>query len=142
MSELNHEQIAQRLQHLTELSVELNGIKDINALLERILQTAKSLTGADGGTLYRLVRTKQLCFDMAINDTLGMHFGGSHPKASMILPFSLFTEHGSQNLNAVVAFAANLKQSVNIEHVYQNTFVQFLRYVSSMRKTTTIANHC
>ena len=41
MSELNHEQIAQRLQHLTELSVELNGIKDVNALLERILQTAK-----------------------------------------------------------------------------------------------------
>ncbi|TXI90306.1 MAG: GAF domain-containing protein [Burkholderiaceae bacterium] len=140
MSELNHEQIAQRLQHLTELSVELNGIKDINALLERILQTAKSLTGADGGTLYRLSEDKkQLCFDMAINDTLGMHFGGSHPKASTIPPIPLFTEHGSQNLNAVVAFAANLKQSVNIEHVYQTPLFNF----SGMRKFDEENNyHC
>ncbi len=140
MSELNHEQIAQRLQHLTELSVELNGIKDVNALLERILQTAKTLTGADGGTLYRLSEDKkQLCFDMAINDTLGMHFGGSHPKASTIPPIPLFTEHGGQNLNAVVAFAANLKQSVNIEHVYQTPLFNF----SGMRKFDEENNyHC
>ena len=140
MSELNHEQIAQRLQHLTELSVKLNGIKDVNALLERILQTAKTLTGADGGTLYRLSEDKkQLCFDMAINDTLGMHFGGSHPKASTIPPIPLFTEHGGQNLNAVVAFAANLKQSVNIEHVYQTPLFNF----SGMRKFDEENNyHC
>ncbi|WMW80706.1 HD domain-containing phosphohydrolase [Undibacterium cyanobacteriorum] len=140
MSELNPEQIAQRLQHLTELSVELNGIKDVNALLERILQTAKSLTGADGGTLYRLSEDKrQLRFDMAINDTLGMHFGGSHPQASTIPPIPLYTEHGSQNLNAVVAFAANLKQSVNIEHVYQTPLFNF----SGMRKFDEDNNyHC
>lgn len=140
MSELNPEQIAQRLQHLTELSVELNGIKDVDALLERILQTAKSLTGADGGTLYRLSEDKrQLRFDMAINDTLGMHFGGSHPQASTIPPIPLYTEHGSQNLNAVVAFAANLKQSVNIEHVYQTPLFNF----SGMRKFDEDNNyHC
>lgn len=140
MSELNHEQIAQRLQHLTELSVELNGIKDINALLERILQTAKSLTGADGGTLYRLSEDKKhLRFDMAINDTLQMHFGGSHPQANKMHSIPLFDEHGNQNLNAVVAFAANLKQSVNIEHVYQTPLFNF----SGMRKFDEENNyHC
>ena len=140
MSELNHEQIAQRLQHLTELSVELNGIKDINALLERILQTAKSLTGADGGTLYRLSEDKkQLKFDMAINDTLKMHFGGSQPQANNMHSIPLFDEHGNQNLNAVVAFAANLKQSVNIEHVYQTPLFNF----SGMRKFDEENNyHC
>ena len=65
-----------------------------------------------------------------------------HPKASTIPPIPLFTEHGGQNLNAVVAFAANLKQSVNIEHVYQTPLFNFSACVSSMKKTTTIANPC
>ena len=53
MPELNQTLIAQRLDQLTELSVELGGNHDTDSLLERILIVAKSMTNADGGTLYR-----------------------------------------------------------------------------------------
>jgi hypothetical protein len=53
MQELHHTQIAQRLDLLTELSVALGKSPDIGMLLDRILTVAKSMTGADGGTLYR-----------------------------------------------------------------------------------------
>ena len=52
MQELNQTQIAQRLDQLTELSVELGSSHDTDTLLERILVVAKSMTNADGGTLY------------------------------------------------------------------------------------------
>lgn len=140
MSELNHEQIAQRLQHLTELSVALNGLEDIDALLERILQTAKNLTKADGGTLYRLNKDKtHLEFDMAINDTLQLHVGGSHPHAKDMRSIALFDDHGQQNLHAVVAYAANLKQSVRIANVYEADLFNF----SEMRRFDELNHyHC
>ncbi|MBR7800633.1 HD family phosphohydrolase [Undibacterium fentianense] len=140
MSELNHEQIAQRLQHLTELSVALNGLADIDALLERILQTAKHLTKADGGTIYRPNKDKsRLEFDMAINDTLQLHVGGSHPDAENMAAIPLFDSLGNQNLNAVVAYAANLKQSVRIANVYEADLFNF----SEMRRFDEINQyHC
>ena len=126
MSELNHEQIAQRLQHLTELSVALNGLEDTDALLERILTTAKQLTKADGGTLYRPNKEKtHLEFDMAINDTLKLHVGGSQPRAKDMRSIALFDDYGHQNLSAVVAYAANIKQSVRISNVYEADLFNF-----------------
>ena len=137
MSELKPEQIAERLQHLTELSVALNGIKDVDQLLERILTTAKSMTNADGGTLYRVSEDKQsLEFDIAINDTLNLHFGGSHEKSSKMISIPLVDQQGQKNLSAVVAYAANLKQSVRIASVYEADLFNF----SEMRRFDEI-NH-
>lgn len=131
MSELNQLQIAQRLQHLTELSLALNGLADTNSLLERILQTAKKLTNADGGTLYRVDKTKrQLDFDIAINDSLRIHVGGSQPRSTDMRAIPLFDENGQQNLQAVVAYAANLKQSIRIADVYAADLFSF----SEMRR--------
>jgi len=131
MSELNQSQIAQRLQHLTELSLALNGLADTNGLLERILQTAKNLTNADGGTLYRVSADKtQLEFDIAINDSLHIHVGGSQPRSKDMRSIPLFDESGHQNLQAVVAYAANLKQSIRIADVYAADLFSF----SEMRR--------
>ncbi|MBR7745855.1 HD family phosphohydrolase [Undibacterium baiyunense] len=131
MSELTQLQIAQRLQHLTELSLALNGLADTNSLLERILQTAKKLTNADGGTLYRIDKTKtQLDFDIAINDSLHIHVGGSQPRSTDMRAIPLFDENGQQNLQAVVAYAANLKQSIRIADVYAADLFSF----SEMRR--------
>jgi HD-GYP domain-containing protein (c-di-GMP phosphodiesterase class II) len=134
MAELSPEQIAQRLQHLTDLSIALNGIKNTDLLLERILETAKLMTYADGGTIYRVSADKKnLQFHLAMNDSLDMHFGGSHQsnQASSNMPtIALYDEAGKQNLSAVVAYAANRKESVNIEHVYETPLFNF----SEMRK--------
>lgn len=140
MSELSNEQVSERLHHLTVLSVGLNGVKNVNLLLEQILQTAKTITRAEGGTLYRLSGDKQsLDFDMAINSALGLHFGGSHEKSAKMMPIPLYQDDGKPNLQAVVAYAANRKESVNIEHVYDTPLFNF----SGMRKFDEIYDyHC
>eukprot|EP01034_Spumella_vulgaris_P000068 gene68-91_t len=78
MQELNHIQIAQRLDQLTELSVALGASHETDELLERILMVAKALTHADGGTLYRpSADGASLCFHISVNDTLGIRQGGA-----------------------------------------------------------------
>lgn len=126
MLELNHTQIAQRLHLLTELSVALGNSPDIGSLLERILNVAKSMTDADGGTLYRpSADRRSLCFHISINDTLGIYQGGASGRAIDISSVPLFDAQGNKNLSSVAAYAANAGQSVNIEDVYQADVFNF-----------------
>ena len=126
MTDASYKDIAQRLEQLTELSVELSTNHDISQLLERILKTAKDMTHADGGTLYRVSADKQsLCFHISMNDTLGMYQGGTsgHPIAIPEIP--LYIERGEKNLSAVAAYAANTGVSVNIQDVYKTDVFNF-----------------
>jgi len=126
MQELQPDQIAQRLDQLTELSVELGNAPDIGSLLEKILRTAKSLTNADGGTLYRPSADRQsLCFHISINDTLNIYQGGASGQDIDIPSVPLFDAGGNKNLASVAAYAANYRQSVNIEDVYQADVFNF-----------------
>lgn len=116
-----HLDIAHRLEKLTELSVALSSNRDIPLLLERILQTARSITLADGGTLYRTSEEgDSLAFYISINDTLGMHQGGSSAQKISIPNIELTHADGSKNLSAVAAYAANTRKSVNIPDVYHS----------------------
>ena len=131
MTALTHDEIAQRLEQLTELSVALSHTHDIPLLLERIMHTAKSMTHADGGTLYRTSSDKKsLRFHIAVNDSLHMHRGGIDDEAIEMPSIPLFNEDGTQNLDAVAAYAANRKESVNIADVYSTPLFNF----SGMRK--------
>ncbi len=125
MTALHPSEVSLRLEQLTELSVALSNNRDISQLLERILRTAKSMTHADGGTLYRTSDDQRsLGFSISINDTLGIYMGGSGQPIS--LPdIPLFDEAGRQNLNAVAAYAANTRQSVNIPDVYKSDLFNF-----------------
>lgn len=123
MSDLDQTDIAQQL---TRLSVELSSNHDIPLLLEHILSTAKNMTHADGGTLYRTSADKRsLCFYISMNDTLGINLGGFSGQKIDIPNIPLFDENGQQNVSAVAAFAANTGQSVNIEDVYQVDALNF-----------------
>ena len=120
MQELNPSQIAQRLDQLTELSVELGGSHDTESLLERILIVAKSITHADGGTLYRPSADRRaLEFNILWNDTLGMRQGGATGVPITAPPIPLYDAGGGKNLASVAAYAAHFGVSVNIEDVYQ-----------------------
>ncbi|MFZ6732965.1 GAF and HD-GYP domain-containing protein [Undibacterium sp. Ji42W] len=119
MTALSSSEIAQRLEKLTELSLELSNNHDTPLLLENILRSAKSITYADGGTLYRTSKDKQsLCFNISLNDTLNMYQGGVKGHTVDIPDIPLIDANGSRNLNAVAAYAANYKLSVNIQDVY------------------------
>jgi HD-GYP domain-containing protein (c-di-GMP phosphodiesterase class II) len=131
MTALTHEEIAQRLDQLTELSVALSHTHDIPLLLERIMQTAKGMTHADGGTLYRTSADKKsLTFHIAVNDTLHMYRGGINDEAIDMPSIPLFDADGKQNLHAVAAYAANRREAVNIDDVYSTPLFNF----SGMRK--------
>ncbi|WP_076410527.1 HD family phosphohydrolase [Shewanella sp. UCD-KL12] len=140
MSELSNKQIEDRLHHLTTLSIALNDIKNVQLLLERILQTAKSITNADGGTLYRVSADKKcLEFDILLNKSLELHFGGSQEKSDKMRAIPLLLDDGEPNLEAVVAYAANRKESVNIEYVYDTPIFNF----SGMRRFDEVYDyHC
>jgi HD-GYP domain-containing protein (c-di-GMP phosphodiesterase class II) len=131
MTALTHDDIAQRLEQLTELSVALSHTHDIPLLLERIMHTAKSMTHADGGTLYRTSSDKKsLRFHIAVNDSLHMHRGGIDDDAIDMPSIPLLNENGTQNLDAVAAYAANRRESVNIADVYSTSLFNF----SGMRR--------
>lgn len=146
MTALTQQQIAHRLEQLTELSVALSSIHDMPILLERILEVAKSMTHADGGTLYRTSRDKKsLNFHIAINDSLQLHHVGldetkAGAGAENAMPgIPLFDQQGKKNLNAVAAYAANRREAVNIADVYQTTLFNF----SEMRKFDELNHyHC
>ncbi|QGZ39068.1 HD domain-containing protein [Pseudoduganella flava] len=126
MQELYPAQIAQRLDQLTELSVALASSHDMELLLERILMVAKSITNADGGTVYRpSADRRSLCFQLSVNDTLGLHHGGSGGTAVDIPPVPLVDDNGGKNLASVAAYAANFGVSVNIADVYQADVFNF-----------------
>jgi len=131
MQALDHTQIALRLDLLTEVSVALGKSADTGSLLDRILKVAKAMTNADGGTLYRpCAQRVSLCFDISINDTLGIYQGGASGNPIDIKAVPLFDERGYANLQSVAAYSANLRESVNIEDVYQAEAFNF----SGMRK--------
>ncbi|MYM26944.1 GAF domain-containing protein [Duganella sp. CY15W] len=126
MQELNQTQIAERLDQLTELSVQLGSNHDTDSLLERILIVAKSMTNADGGTLYRPSEDKQfLNFHILINDTLKTHQGGSSGQPVTAGSVPLYDGSGEKNLSAVAAYAAHFGLSVNIEDVYKADVFNF-----------------
>jgi HD-GYP domain-containing protein (c-di-GMP phosphodiesterase class II) len=126
MQELNQSQIAQRLDQLTELSVQLGSNHDTDSLLERILTVAKGMTNADGGTLYRPSEDRQrLEFRILINDTLGIHQGGDSGDTITAPGVPLFDNCGDKNLASVAAYAAHFSLSVNIEDVYKADVFNF-----------------
>jgi HD-GYP domain-containing protein (c-di-GMP phosphodiesterase class II) len=126
MQELNQSQIAERLDQLTELNVQLGSSHDTDSLLERILIVAKRMTNADGGTLYRPSDDKrQLNFHILINDTLQTHQGGSSGQPVTAGSVPLYNDDGEKNLSAVAAYAAHFGLSVNIEDVYKADVFNF-----------------
>jgi HD-GYP domain-containing protein (c-di-GMP phosphodiesterase class II) len=126
MQELTPSNIAERLHLLTEVSVALGENHDIEAFLERILRVAKSMTNADGGTLYRPSPDGQsLYFHISLNDSLAIHQGGVSGNMIDLPPIPLYDAHGNKNLASVAAYAANFEQSVNIEDVYKADVFNF-----------------
>ena len=106
------------IQQLLKIGVQLSSEKDIDQLLENILQAAMDITHADGGTLYRLTEDGHLKFEILHTKSKGVHIGGKSGNPVMIPPMSLHRENGEQELSRVVCFAVHKDQTVNIADAY------------------------
>ncbi|MFZ5510442.1 MAG: HD domain-containing phosphohydrolase [Pseudomonadota bacterium] len=109
-----------RFEQLNEIGKALSHERDIDRLLENIVVAAKTITHADGGTLYRMSEDgKGLRFEIVRNDSLGIAMGG---KSGNPIPFPdlpLATESGEPNNSMVAAYSAIHQKTVNIADAYE-----------------------
>jgi len=80
---------------------------DLNRLLEKILLEGKSLSNADGGTLYLLTPEKTLRFGIVINDSLKIAMGGTSGEPVTLPPLHLYDPTtGEPNLKNIATSCA------------------------------------
>ncbi|MEW5729450.1 MAG: HD domain-containing phosphohydrolase [Pseudomonadota bacterium] len=109
----------QRYRTLIELGIALSAERNHNRLMEKILQGAKSMTNADGGTLYLVTDDRQgLKFEIMLNDTLDVAMGGTTGKPIPFPPLKLYDDEGRPNHKNVSSYAALEGITVNIADAY------------------------
>ena len=106
-----------RIKRLTNIGIALSSEKDINKLLNLIIDATKSLANADAGTLYLLAENeKELIFCIMHNDTNNTH--AVHRSQIHLAPVPLYTSDGKPNHANVSSHAALTGENINIEDVY------------------------
>ena len=114
--------LLKRLEQLNDIGASLSRERDITRLLEQILLAAKTITRADGGTLYRMLEDGQtLRFEILRTDSLHIAMGGTSGSPMDFPDVQLVTEAGQPNDHLVAAYAAIHGVTVNVEDVYSNT---------------------
>ncbi|MHC5036996.1 MAG: GAF and HD-GYP domain-containing protein [Planctomycetota bacterium] len=96
---------------LVEIGIALTSENDLDRLLERIVTEARSITRADGGSLY-LREGENLLFVISQNDTLSARLGLKGGKA-LFEPYPIPITAGS-----IAGYVAKTGQVLNIEDVY------------------------
>jgi HD-GYP domain-containing protein (c-di-GMP phosphodiesterase class II) len=113
------EDLLRRLEQLNAIGTALSKERDITRLLESILVAAKTITHADGGTLYRVTDDRQaLRFEIIKTDSLKIAMGGSSGQPINFPNLPLHDADGRPNDSMVAAYAAIHKQTVNIADAY------------------------
>lgn len=131
-----------RIKQLNSIGVALSAEKNEAKLLELILTSARNLTGADAGTLYK-VNAKEECleFEIVHNDQLNIFLGGSgEPISANFSPVPLYLT-GSQknspqtgkgvpnermpNERMIVAWSVLHKKTVRIADAYNEEGFDF-----------------
>ncbi|BFO03057.1 HD family phosphohydrolase [Pseudomonas guariconensis] len=140
-----------RLEQLNGIGAALSRERDIDRLLENILEAAKTITGADGGTLYSVTDDQSaLKFEILRTDSLGISLGGTTGKPIDLPLLPLRTADGGPNDSLVAAHAAIHDRTVNIADAYSaagfdfsgtRAFDQRAGYRSQSFLTVPMKNH-
>lgn len=109
--------LVQRLEQLNAIGASLSAERDINRLLENILVAAKTITRADGGTLYRVAEDKTLRFEIVRTSSLKNYLGGTTGNPVPFYPIQLYKD-GKPNHNMIAAHAALSGQTINVQDAY------------------------
>lgn len=119
------ESLFRRLEQLNEIGAALSQEKNLEGLLERILIAAKTITRADGGTLYLCTEDQRLRFVIVRTDSLGIAMGGTTGNDVPFYPIHLNGKDGTPNFQMVVAYAALTGKTVNIADAYTEAGFDF-----------------
>ena len=110
------DQISQ-IKRLTNIGIALSAEKEINRLLEMIVNEARNITGAEAGVLYIVdPDEKVLRFEILQNDTTGARMGGTSGVPLDFPPVPLLHD-GMPDRGNVPVYVALTGQTVNIPEV-------------------------
>lgn len=109
-----------RYKRLLDIGLALSTERNSVRLMEKILNEAKTMCNADGGTLYRVEDDRFLRFEIMRNDSLNIYNGGTSGKEITLPPVQLFDpKTGEKNSKNVASYCALLKQTVSIDDAYK-----------------------
>jgi len=109
--------LVQRLEQLNAVGAALSAERDLNRLLESILVAAKTITRADGGTLYRVTEERTLRFEIVRTSSLQYYLGGTSGSPVPFYPIQLYKD-GMPNHSMIAAHVALTGKTVNIPDAY------------------------
>ncbi len=122
----NTSDLFRRLEQLNTIGAALSKERNIDRLLESILIAAKTITHADGGTLYRTTEDgKALRFEILRTDSLHIAMGGTTGNAINFPNLPLTKDNGESNDSMVAAYAAIHDKTVNIADAYTEAGFDF-----------------
>lgn len=120
------EDLFARLEQLNQIGASLSKERDINRLLESILLAAKTITNADGGTLYRVTDDHTaLRFEILRTDSLNIAMGGTTGNPIQFPNLPLHDANGKPNDSMVAAYTAIHDKTVNIADAYTEAGFDF-----------------
>ena len=113
------------MDRLNEIGIALSSEKNLNKLLEMIVDETRGFTNCDSGTLYRVDEKKNtLKFEIMQTQSTGYFAGGTTDIKITVPPVPLMID-GKPNLSNVSAHVALSGEVVNIDDVYETKDFDF-----------------
>lgn len=106
-----------RISELNKIGIALSAEKDTKSLLNHILLGAKSLTNADGGSVYSVTDDQHLKFEIVTTDSLKISLGSKEGQSVKFPPLPLYKD-GQPNTSMVVTSAVIENKTINIPDAY------------------------
>ncbi|MFT5505518.1 MAG: HD-GYP domain-containing protein (c-di-GMP phosphodiesterase class II) [Gammaproteobacteria bacterium] len=116
-------ELLERIDRLNEIGIALSAENDTQKLLELIMMGAKSLTNADGGSLYFL-KNESLNFEIISNDSLSIQMGGTSGN-DITFPAIPLAQGGEENHSNVVTHCVLTGNTINIDDAYHEDGFDF-----------------
>ena len=111
--------LEEQIEHLSDIGIALSKEKDMQLLLEMILEEARRITNCDGRTLYMMTGDDKLKFEIVRTDSLKFHMGGTSGEEIPFYPVKLYTEEGKPNHGMIAAYAGLTGEAINIPDAYK-----------------------
>ncbi|MBO1319590.1 HD family phosphohydrolase [Acanthopleuribacter pedis] len=116
----------ERLEFLHKVAIELSAEKDMDRLVEIILDKAKHLCNADAGTLYLRTDDDHLRFAIMRTKSLQIELGGTTGKRINLPPLPLYdVTTGKPNHHNIATYSALETKSINIPNAYSHQGFDF-----------------
>jgi HD-GYP domain-containing protein (c-di-GMP phosphodiesterase class II) len=112
------DQVLSKIAQLNEIGIALSAATDLDVLCDKILTGAMELTGADGGSLYKMSDDRTaLEFVIVTTHSLDIHMGGRSDQAIGFPTIPLMVD-GQPNKSNVVSSAVHDEHTINIPDAY------------------------